>query len=295
MKQQPSFTGAGVALVTPFLNNQVDFEALERIIEHVVEGGVEYIVSMGTTGEALTLSDKECERILRTTVKQVDGRIPVVAGFFGHNNTAQLVEKVKQMDFSGVDAILSSSPSYNKPTQEGIFQHYMALAAASPLPIIIYNVPSRTATNVEPETILRLAAASKKFIAVKEASGVIGQSMKLIKHRPEGFLVLSGDDPITLPIIACGGDGVISVMANVYPTEFSGMVRAALRDDMTEARRLNNLLLDIHKWLYIEGNPSGIKAAMEIRGLCTKEVRLPLVPLTDGNYSKLEDAMALVH
>lgn len=290
MKKSP-LSGTGVALVTPFRNGAIHFGELERIIEFTIEGGVEYLLPLGSTGESNTISESEGIEILRFTLQQAAGRVPVVAGFFGGNDTASLVRKLDRIDLSGVAAILSSAPAYNKPTQEGLFRHYMALAAASPLPIIIYNVPSRTACNIEPDTVLRLARADEKFIAVKEASGVVGQAMRIIKHRPEGFLVLSGDDLLTLPIIACGGDGVISVIANAFPGEFSNMVRAGLKEDFVTARKLNTLLWDLHKWMYIEGNPAGVKAAMEIRGLCSREVRLPLTPLTEANFEALKNAI----
>jgi 4-hydroxy-tetrahydrodipicolinate synthase len=290
MKKSP-LSGTGVALVTPFRNGAIHFGELERIIEFTIEGGVEYLLPLGSTGESNTISESEGIEVLRFTLQQAAGRVPVVAGFFGGNDTASLVRKLDRIDLSGVAAILSSAPAYNKPTQEGLFQHYMALAAASPLPIIIYNVPSRTACNIEPDTVLRLARADEKFIAVKEASGVVGQAMRIIKHRPEGFLVLSGDDLLTLPIIACGGDGVISVIANAFPGEFSNMVRAGLKEDFVTARKLNTLLWDLHKWMYIEGNPAGVKAAMEIRGLCSREVRLPLTSLTETNFEALKNAI----
>ena len=287
MSLQASLRGTGVALVTPFKNGQVDWEALERIIEYVIEGGVEFLVSLGTTGESSTTTDEEHRSILDFSIRVNRGRLPFVAGIFGGNNTAAVVEKLKSFNFDGIDAILSSNPAYNKPGQEGIFQHYMALAEASPRPIIIYNVPSRTSSNMTAETTLRLAHASDKFIAVKEASDDIYQIMKIIKGRPEGFLVLSGDDFMTLPVIATGGDGVISVIANCSPRPFTDMVRAALRDEMSEARQLNLKLLDLYKQLFVEGNPVGIKAAMEIRGLCTREVRLPLVPMTNSGAASL--------
>lgn len=286
MKKQ-RFSGTGVALVTPFKNDKVDFEALERIIEHVIQGGVDFLVSLGTTGEAITLTDMESREVLDFTLRINAGRLPVVAGLFGDNNTARLVEKVKAFNPDGFDAIMSSSPAYNKPNQEGIYQHFMALANVAPLPVIIYNVPSRTGRNVQADTVIRLAKSSDKFLAVKEAAGDMAQAMRLIKHRPENFLVFSGDDPLTLPIIACGGEGVISVIANAIPHEFSGMVRAALQGDLTTARRLNNQLLDIHSWLYIDGNPSGIKGMMEYLGLCTKDVRLPMSPIGEANLQSL--------
>lgn len=286
MKQQ-LFRGTGVALVTPYTKGQVDFDALGNIIEHVLSGGVDFIVSLGSTGEAIMLTTAECKEVFGFTLKTVNERVPVVAGLFGANSTLHLIERVKNYDLEGFSAIMSSNPSYVKPTQEGIFQHYMQLEAVSPLPIILYNVPARTASNMTAETTLRLARASKKFIAVKEASGQLDQAMRIIKHKPEDFLVLSGDDSLTLPILACGGDGVISVIANALPEQFSAMVRAALSGDFKKARRLNYDLLDVHPWLYVDSNPSGIKAALNIMGLCENEVRLPLVPVRDSTYESL--------
>ncbi len=291
MSLQASLRGTGVALVTPFKNGQVDWEALERVIEYVIEGGVEFLVSLGTTGESSTTTDEEHRRILDFSIQINRGRLPFVAGIFGGNNTAAVVEKLKTFNFDGIDAVLSSNPAYNKPGQEGIYQHYMALAEASPRPIIIYNVPSRTSSNMTAETTLRLAHASDKFIAVKEASDDIYQIMKIIKGRPEGFLVLSGDDFMTLPVIAAGGDGVVSVIANCSPRPFTDMVRAALRDDMPTARKLNLGLLDLYKQLFVEGNPVGVKAALEFRGLCSREVRLPLVPMTDNGAASLKNLL----
>ncbi|MBL7780906.1 MAG: 4-hydroxy-tetrahydrodipicolinate synthase [Saprospiraceae bacterium] len=274
--------GTGVALVTPFKNNgDIDWEDLERIIEHVISGGVEFLVSLGTTGESVTLSDEEHRQILDFTIKINRGRVPLVAGVFGSNNTRALVEKVRSFNFEGIDALLSSNPSYSKPGQEGIFQHYMALAEESPRPIIIYNVPSRTASNMTAETTLRLANASEKFIGIKEASDDIYQVIKILKGRPKNFLMLSGDDFITLPLIAVGGDGVISVIANATPKPFSDMVRAALRQDIVTAQKLNFKFLELYKLLFLEGNPVGVKAAMELQGLCSRDVRLPLVPMSE--------------
>jgi 4-hydroxy-tetrahydrodipicolinate synthase len=281
MSQHQRFRGTGVALVTPFKNGQIDWEDLEKVIEHVIAGGVEFLVSLGTTGESTTISEDEHRQILDFTIKVNRGRLPLVAGIFGGNNTAVLVEKIQSFNFEGIDALLSSNPAYNKPGQEGIFRHYMALAEVSPRPIIIYNVPSRTASNMTAETTLRLANASEKFLGVKEASDDIYQVMKIIKGKPKDFLVLSGDDFITLPLIASGGDGVISVIANTTPRPFTDMVRAALRQDMPTAQRLNLKLLELYKLLFIEGNPVGVKAAMELQGLCSREVRLPLVPMSE--------------
>lgn len=281
MSLQKRCRGTGVALVTPFKNGQIDWEDLERIIEHVLAGGVEYLVSLGTTGEASTLSEAEQREVLDFTIKINRGRIPLIAGVFGSNHTAALVEKVKSFNFDGIDAILSSSPAYSRPGQEGIFQHYMALAEVSPRPIIIYNVPARTGSNIAAETIVRLANADARFLGVKEASGDIFQAMKIIKGANPDFLMLSGDDAFTLPIIACGGDGVISVVANAVPRVFSDMVRASLRYDMPTAQQLNMRLLELYRLLFIEGNPVGVKAALELQGLCSRELRLPLVPMTE--------------
>lgn len=281
MNLHERFRGTGVALVTPFKNGEIDWEDLEKIIGHVIAGGVEFLVSLGTTGESVTLSDEEHRQILDFTIKINRGRVPLVAGIFGGNNTAALVDKIKDFNFEGIDALLSSNPSYSKPGQEGIFQHYMALAEVSPRPIIIYNVPSRTASNMTAETTLRLANASDKFLGVKEASDDIYQITKIIKGKPKNFLVLSGDDFLSLPVIAAGGDGVISVIANAVPRPFTDMVRAALRNDMPAARQLNFKLLELYKLLFIEGNPVGVKAALELQGLCSREVRLPLVPMSE--------------
>lgn len=283
------FKGTGVALITPFLaDTTIDWESLERCIEHVITGGVEYIVSLGTTGEAITLTSRECQQVFDFTVDKSKGRVPVVAGWFGANSTSHLLERLKNVDLRRAEAILASSPAYNKPSQEGIYLHYMEVAKASPVPVILYNVPSRTSSNVAPETIVRLSHASEKFVGIKEASGNLVQAQYIIKHRAsEDFLVLSGDDQITLGMIACGGDGVISVIANSHPAEFSGMVRAALKNNFAQARVLNNLLHDIHPLLYCEGNPVGIKAAMDIIGLCENYLRLPLTPMGKSNYDKL--------
>ena len=287
MSLHEKLRGTGVALVTPFKNGQIDWESLERVIEHVIAGGVEFLVSLGTTGESSTTSDEEHRQILDFTIKVNRGRLPFVAGVFGGNNTAAMVEKIRHNNFDGIDALLSSNPAYNKPGQEGIFRHYMALAEASPKPIIIYNVPSRTSSNMSAETTLRLAHASDKFIAVKEASDDIYQIMKIIKGRPKDFLVLSGDDFITLPLIGAGGDGVVSVIANTTPRPFTDMVRAALRHDLPSAQRLNLQLLELYKLLFAEGNPVGVKAAMELQGLCSREVRLPLVPMSETGVHSL--------
>lgn len=282
--------GTGVALVTPFKNKAIDFEGLKNVIEHVISGGVEYVVSLGTTGEAPTLNDKEMIAVLDFTIKTVANRIPVVAGF-GGNDTQTIINAIDNYHFDGVSAILSSSPAYNKPTQEGLYQHYMAIAEVAPVPIIIYNVPSRTATNIKAETTLRLAHSSDKFIAIKEASGKLVQCMKIMRDKPKDFLLLSGDDALSLPMISFGAKGVISVMANALPNEFSTMIRTALSGDFQSATQQHLRLLAINDLLYEEGNPAGIKAALEIQGICSRAVRLPLVKLSKKNCDKLKQAM----
>ncbi|WP_421946500.1 4-hydroxy-tetrahydrodipicolinate synthase [Phaeodactylibacter xiamenensis] len=287
MKQQLQLSGTGVALVTPFRNKAIDFPALARLIEHTIQGGVDFIVSLGTTGEAITQSSEECREVLSFTVREVNGRVPVVAGLFGSNYTEKLVNALKTYDFEGIAAIMSSSPAYSKPSQEGIYQHYMAVAEASPVPVIIYNVPGRTCSNIEAETTLRLAHSSDRFLAVKEASGDLAQAISILKDKPAHFQVWSGEDPLTLPMIACGATGVISVIANAFPQPFSSMVRHARAGELQAARKWNDLLHDIHPYLYVDGNPSGIKGALEMIGICSKETRIPLVPLTDQTYQEL--------
>lgn len=287
MKDYKALRGTGVALITPFKeDHSVDFEALGNLIEHCIKGGVETLVSLGTTGESVTLSEEEKKEVLRFTVEKNAGRVLVVAGI-GGNNTREVAREMEMLDTNGIHSILSSSPAYNKPSQEGIFRHYMELEKVSPLPIIIYNVPGRTSSNISAETCLRLAHASDKFAAVKEASGDLSQANKIIKDRPPHFLVLSGDDPLALALSGIGGDGVISVIANAYPSEFSQMMRYALKGDFGNAQKLNNLLFDLHKWLYIDGNPAGIKAACHLLGLCKNELRLPLVPMASQNFENL--------
>ena len=279
--------GTGIALVTPFQNGIIDFDGLERVINHTIEGGVEYLVSLGTTGETPTLSKQEQKQVLEFTVKTVAGRVPIVAGF-GGNNTAQLVEEIKNYHFKGVDFILSSSPNYNKPTQEGIFQHYMAIAEVAPVPVIIYNVPGRTARNISAETTIRLAKASDKFCAIKEASGDMEQCMKIARDKPEDFLLLSGDDALTLPMISFGAKGVISVIGNALPREFSDMIRYCLDSDFKAAKPLHFALLETIDLIFRDGNPSGVKGLLEMQSICSKEVRLPLTQLTEATNQALK-------
>lgn len=282
------YIGTGVACITPFKNGEVDYDSLENIINHIIDGGVDYLVMLGSTGETAMLNKTEARTILSFTIKINNGRVPIVAGNFTGNNTKDLVEQISEFDFTGIDSILSSSPAYVKPSQEGIYNHYMAIAEVCPVPIILYNVPGRTNSNMEWTTTVRLAEASEKFIGIKEASGDLIQTTRILKNKPEDFFVVSGDDEVVLPMISVGGHGCISVIGNVIPNEFSSLVKSALNEDYEKARALNNRIYDLHQWLYIEGNPVGVKAAMEILGLCSKEVRLPLNAISKENYAKLE-------
>ncbi len=285
--KRPNLKGTGVAVVTPFVKGEIDFSALTKIINHLIKNGVNYLVPLGSTGESATLNEEEQRAILNHVIAVNNKRVPLVAGNFGGKNTKELVKKIKGYDFKGIDAILSSSPEYVKPSQAGIYAHYMALEKASPLPIVIYNVPGRTKSNIEWQTTIKLAKASKKFIGIKEATGDLIQATRIIKNRPKGFFVTSGDDEIALPLIGAGGDGVISVIANVLPKKFSSMVRYALNGDFKKAQKINNATYDLHQWLYVEGNPVGIKSAMEHVGFCTNEVRLPLVKMASKNKKML--------
>ncbi|HMW96348.1 MAG TPA: 4-hydroxy-tetrahydrodipicolinate synthase [Flavobacteriales bacterium] len=291
------FRGLGVALVTPFrpaAHNGVppiDYAAIQRIVEHQVTGGIDYLVVMGTTGESVTLTGEERKQLLTYVIEVVKNRVPVVLGV-GGNNTAEVIRQLETYDLSGVDGILSVSPYYNKPTQEGIYQHYKAIAQASLLPIILYNVPGRTMSNMTAETTLRLARDFENIVGIKEASGNLDQIAVILKHRPKDFLVISGDDALTLPILALGGDGVISVVGNALPQEFARLVEAAMTGDMITARREHFKLLEFMTRLFAEGNPGGIKEALKVLGLCGNELRLPLVPVSGATAKSIYQAMA---
>lgn len=291
MKQSLNFTGTGVAIVTPFTNKgAVDFPALTKLVEHLIKGRVEYLVVMGTTGESVTLSKEEKKQVIEHIVQVNKKRLPLVLGV-GGNNTAEIVESLKNDDLSAFSAILSVSPYYNKPSQEGIYQHYKAIAKASPLPIILYNVPGRTSSNIAWDTTIRLAEEFRNIVAIKEASGNIEQCMKIIKHRPDNFLIISGDDNLTLPIIAAGGDGVISVVANAYPADFSDMVRHALIHDLKTAQKLHYKLMEITEQLFADGNPGGIKHLLALKKITGPTVRLPLVEPNDTVKARLKKLM----
>lgn len=282
------FRGTGVAMVTPFnVNGEVDFPALERLTKHLIDGQVDYLVVQGTTGEAATLSKEEQQEVLDCVVDVNEGRLPIVFGH-GGNNTQALIDGFNTIDLKGVDAILSASPYYNKPTQNGIISHYMALADASPLPVILYNVPGRTASNMASDTTLTLAQHNN-IIGVKEASGNLDQVGAIIKRRPSGFLVLSGDDPLLVPHMALGGDGIISVIANVFPKSFADITRACFQGDYNQARFLHYKLVDLVYLLFAEGNPGGAKAALEILGIIEGHLRLPLVPVSEALKQKIKE------
>jgi 4-hydroxy-tetrahydrodipicolinate synthase len=281
------FRGTGVAMVTPFdASGQVDFTALARLTNHLIEGKVEYLVVMGTTGESVTLSKEEKKAVLKAVLATNAGRIPVVLGV-GGNNTAEVCDELKNLDTTGLSAILSVSPSYNKPTQDGIYAHYKAVSEASPLPIILYNVPGRTGSNMLAATTLRLARDFDNIIGIKEASGSVEQCIDILKRRSSDFLVINGDDNLTLALIACGADGVISVVGNAFPLAFSDLTRAALANDLVSARSLQYRLFDIINMLFAEGNPGGVKCVLKELGICEEHMRLPLVPVSDTLRKKL--------
>lgn len=275
------FLGTGVALITPFKSDKsVDAEALRKVVRFQIENGVDYLVVMGTTAESATLSKEEKQLVIDTVISENGGKLPLVLGL-GGNNTKGLAEEIKSTDLSPFDAILSVSPFYNKPTQEGIYQHFKVVAEASPVPVILYNVPGRTASNMLPATVKRLAEDFENIIGIKEAAGDMVQAMKLIDMVPEGFLIISGDDMITLPMVLAGGHGVISVIAQGYPAEFSQMVKLGLKKQVEEAYKLHYKIAPSIDLIFAEGNPAGIKALLAKKGICENEVRLPLVHATE--------------
>lgn len=280
--------GTGIAIVTPFTpSGEIDFTALANLVEYWIAGKVEYLVVLGTTGESATLSKEEKTKVFDFVVEKVNGRIPVVVGI-GGNNTAEVVKSLQNFDLSKAAAILSVSPYYNKPNQAGIYLHYKAIAEATDKPIILYNVPGRTGANVTAETTLRLANDFKNIIAVKEASGNVEQIMQIVANKPDNFLVISGDDGITLPLMAAGCDGVISVIANSHPQEFSDMVRACANNEWEKARKLHYQLLPIVPLLFKEGSPSGIKYVLSKKNLCENSVRLPAAPISSVLEKELD-------
>jgi len=275
------FLGTGVALVTPFKADlSIDHEALAHIVDFNIDGGIEYLVICGTTGESVTLTKQEKKDVVATIYKANNGRVPMVLGI-GGNNTIQVVEEIKATDLSEIDAILSVAPYYSKPTQEGIYQHFNAISEASPIDVILYNVPGRTSKNIEVETTLRLANDFKNVIGVKEAGNNMSQYLELIKNKPEDFLIISGDDDLALGVTLAGGSGVISVIGQAFPKEFSNMIRLGLKGDAKESYKLHFKLMDIISFIFEENNPAGIKAVFEALNLCQDTVRLPLVPASN--------------
>lgn len=284
---QQQLRGTGVALVTPFTAAEaIDWKALERLIDHVINGGVGYVVTLGTTGETPTLSADEKLDLIKFTFEKVNKRVPVVVGI-GDYNTKDVVSRLEKCPLDEAAAVLSVAPYYSKPTQEGIFQHYKAIAAASPKPIILYNVPARTGRNMTAETTLRLAHEVENIIAMKEASGDMVQCMQIIRDKPKDFLVISGDDAIAMPQLACGMDGVISVAANFFAKDFSGMVKASLNGDFVTARQLHYKMLEGFDLMFAENNPAGIKAFLHHHKIMENVFRLPVVPVTDELYRKI--------
>ena len=280
--------GTGVAIVTPFQEDEsVDFVALEKLIDFIIGNGVEYVVSLGTTGETPTLTKQEKLDIVNFTLDKINSRVPVVVGI-GGNDTRDVINTVESFPLDKVAAVLSAAPYYNKPSQEGIFQHYKAIAKASPRPIILYNVPGRTGRNMEPSTTIRLATEVDNIAGIKEAGNSIPQCMQLLRDRPNDFLIVSGDDDLALPELAAGIDGVISVAANCFPKIFSDMVRAGLKHDFTAAKKLNDPLIEAYNLLFAENNPAGVKAFLYEMGLIKNVVRLPLVPLSDEVHQKVK-------
>ena len=287
---QSKLRGTGVALVTPFTQNgAIDFNGLEKVIDHSIKGGVEYVVSLGTTGESVNLDKQEKLDILNFTIEKTAGRVPVVAGF-GGNSTHQVIKDIEEFHFKGVDAILSVSPYYNKPTQNGIIEHYKAVAAAAPRPVILYNVPGRTSSNMLASTTLKLAEV-EKIIGMKEAEGDFNQCMQIAKNKPQDFLLISGDDNITLGLLAYGLEGVISVVGQAFPKIFTEMVRQGLKGNFEEAKTLHYKLNNITDMLFAEGNPAGVKYALELQGICQSHVRLPLVGISDELKKKMKTAI----
>jgi 4-hydroxy-tetrahydrodipicolinate synthase len=287
MKQHP-FCGTGVALITPFRKQQetVDFTRLEALIENIIAGGADYIVALGTTSEAATMTEAERAAVQEFIVETVAGRCPIILGL-GGKNTLNVTDTIVSTNFDGISGLLSVTPYYNKPNQRGLLQHYRNVAEASPVPVIIYNVPGRTGVNLTADTTLTLANECSNIVGIKEASGNMQQIMEILRNRPEGFRVISGDDSLTYPMLTLGADGVISVIANAMPNEMSQMVRLAMKGDLKKALPLHNRLLPLMGAIFEEGNPAGIKALLEIKGQITNTLRLPLVKVSKPLYNKL--------
>ena len=288
------FRGTGVAIVTPFHDSgNIDFGSFEKIIEHVVTHGVNYIVALGTTGESATLSKDEKVAVLDFVIEIVNKRVPVVAGI-GGNNTQEVISAIKSASFDGIDAILSVCPYYNRPQQKGMYGHFKAIAGICPVPVILYNVPGRTGSNLTAETTLKLANDFENIIGIKEASGNFAQCMDILKNKPQDFLFISGDDALTYPLLSLGADGVISVVANAFPQQFSEMVNLGLKGKFNKAKVLHYQMLEFMNTLFLDGSPSGIKAALEDMGLCKSNVRLPLVKVNKTVHSLIAEQVEFV-
>ena len=283
------FVGTGVALVTPFdINGNVDYVAFSRLLANVVDGGVDYVLVMGTTGETPCLSAEERRRVIDFAKKEIAGRVPIMVGMSG-NNTVDLLDSIRNFDFNGIDGLLTASPFYNKPVQNGLYAHFAHVAEVSPVPVILYNIPGRTGVNIAPETVCRLARDFDNIIAVKEASGSVDQIMRVVENKPERFTVISGDDGLTLPLMAAGVKGVISVVANAFPRELSQMVKLALNGDFEPARKLHYKFLPTVRLMFAEGNPAGVKAYLAQMGVIQNVLRLPLVNVSDDLYARIAD------
>ncbi|MBQ8424112.1 MAG: 4-hydroxy-tetrahydrodipicolinate synthase [Coprobacter sp.] len=288
---QINLKGMGVALITPFNEDEsIDFVALARLVEYQIQSGIDYLVVLGTTAETPTLTEEEKAQVLKFVIEQVKGRVPIVMGL-GGNNTRAIVNSLKTKNFDGVDAILSVVPYYNKPSQEGIYQHYKAIACATKLPVILYNVPGRTGVNMTAETTLRLAREFDNIVAIKEASGNITQMDDIIKNKPTDFMVISGDDGITFPLITLGAVGVISVIGNAFPKEFSRMVRLALNGDYASALTIHHRFTELFSLLFVDGNPAGVKCLLNAMGYIHNQLRLPLVPTRITTYEKIREVL----
>ncbi len=291
MKNSRKFKGTGVAMVTPFhKDGSINFKGFRKLTEHLISGKVDYLVPLGTTGESVTLTKDERSAIFDFVTETVNRRVPVVAGV-GGNSTQDVLRCIGEYDFTDIDAILSVTPYYNKPSQRGLYQHFRMIANESPVPVIVYNVPGRTGINMSAETTLALSHDFDNIIAVKEASGNFEQVMQIIRDKPDGFLVISGDDGITLPLMASGADGVISVVANAFPREFSDMVRFCSKDQYEKARHIHYLFTDLIPLLFSEGSPPGIKFVLNALGICEEYMRLPLVPVSKAHQNKITAAM----
>ena len=289
--KQNIFRGLGIALITPFTEQgEVDYEALQRLVEYQIENGADFLCILATTGETPCLSKEERLKIKDFIVSLVKGRLPVVVGC-GGNNTAAVVEDLKTGDFKGIDGILSVCPYYNKPSQEGLYQHFKAIAGATKLPVILYNVPGRTGINMKPETTVRLAKDCQNIVAVKEASGNLEQVDEILKNKPDGFAVLSGDDSLTYPMIACGAEGVISVIGNALPKEFSRMIRLEQRGEFEAAVKIHHKFTDLYSLLFVDGNPAGVKALLHEMGFINNILRLPLVPTRVATVQKMSQIL----